>query len=158
MSETSTTRSEPAFATIRFAGDNLVPGQITQLLQVRPTQAYRKGEVYSAGPRSPKLKGRTGVWYFSTDKVVASPRLNDHVAYLFGLLLPAPDRIERLVDLRELMAKKRLKAHVTLFWHGRSKAKKPVVHPVVSAFFKLLPADIQTDFDVDEEPPKRRVA
>lgn len=160
MSETSTTKSETdtpraAFATIRFAGDNLIPDQITELLLVRPTQAYKKGAVYSGGPKSQRLKGRTGVWYFSTDKVVASPRLDDHLNYLLRVLWPAQDKIERLVAIRNLIAKRGLKANVTLFWHGHAKAKRPSVHPVWSEFFKLLPADIQTDFDVDEEPEHR---
>lgn len=157
------TKSEPsdtlsAFATLRFAGDRLVPDQITQILRVRPTQAYRKGEIYSAGPRSSKLRGRTGVWFLSTDKIVASRNLDDHISYLIGLLWPTPDKIERLIDLRQIIAKRGLKAHVTLFWHGRPRGKKPTVHPFLADFFEILPADIQLDFDVDEESPKRRVA
>lgn len=147
-----------ALATIRFTGEHLVPDQITQILQIRPTQAYKKGEIYAAGPRSPQLKGRTGVWYFSTDTVLASRQIEDHVACLIGLLLPAPDKIERLAEVKRLIAKRGLKAHVTLFWHGRHKAKKPTIPPIIPEFFKILPADVELDFEVEEEPAKHHVA
>jgi hypothetical protein len=75
-SGTSSTKSratEPvsAFATLRISGDDLVPIEITKIIKIRPTKAYAKGEHYSGGPRSPDLIGRTGVWFFATDGVVA---------------------------------------------------------------------------------------
>jgi hypothetical protein len=66
--------SVKAYATLRIAGDKLVPEQVTQILKVVPTTAYAKGEHYSGGPRSPDLIGRTGVWYFCTDGIVAGNR------------------------------------------------------------------------------------
>jgi hypothetical protein len=75
-SGTSSTKSrgtEPVstFATLRISGDDLVPIEITKIIKIRPTKAYAKGEHYSGGPRSPDLIGRTGVWFFATDGVVA---------------------------------------------------------------------------------------
>jgi hypothetical protein len=44
---------------LRFFGDNLDPGPITELLNVEPTIAYRKGD-----PRrgKPSVRERTGLW------------------------------------------------------------------------------------------------
>jgi hypothetical protein len=164
MSETSTTKSEPhakvrTFATFRIAGDELDPDQITKLLKIVPTQAYAKGGVFSGGARSPILKGKTGVWFPSTDRVVASDRLSDHLNVLAWLLrvgphpqsrlaiqLPPP----RLLQLRQIMQRKSLHAVVTCFWHGPPKAKEPSVPRACANFFEQIPAEIETDFATDE--------
>src|SRR5713101_1620324 len=162
MSATSTTKSESAgalraFATFRVAGDQLLPEQVTKILNIRPTRAYKKGQRYSAGDRSPNLRGRTGVWYFSTDSLVPSTRLEDHLTFLVRLLFPG--NLTPLVELHHLIQKRSLEAHVTLFWRGRHKAKKPVLPSVATQFFKLVPADVEFDAQtISNEPPRRRVA
>ena len=58
LSATSMTNSEQptrAFATLRFAGDALDPDEISCVLDQQPTRAYRKGERYRPGPRSPEV-------------------------------------------------------------------------------------------------------
>jgi len=71
------------------------------------------------------------------------------------VFLPAGDAL-RVSALHELLKKKNLKAHLTVFWHGPHRARKPIVSPVIEAMFRTLPADIQVDFDTDEEPQARR--
>ena len=69
-SATSTTKSErtlSTFVTFRVAGDALDPDEVTRLMEIRPTHAYRKGEQYSTG-RS-QVVAQTGVWMFSTDRI-----------------------------------------------------------------------------------------
>src|SRR5205809_3955808 len=64
---TSMTNSENTlgtYATLRFAGDALDPDEISSILRTQPTRAYRKGQKYSPGPRSPEVIGKTGIWYF----------------------------------------------------------------------------------------------
>src|SRR5574337_185547 len=91
-SATSSTKSDSrprAFATFRVAGDDLAPDEVTRLLEVRPTEAHVKGETYSTG-RSTVVAG-TGIWLFSTDRVLLSASLPDHVrlvSLIFGLQDP----------------------------------------------------------------------
>lgn len=155
MSATSSTKSDAAsavsFATFRVAGDQLVPSEITTLLQARPTAAYRKGEKVKLGPRSPETTGRTGVWFVSTDEVVSGNNLDDHLGYILRMLFMPSGDAARLFAFRDLLKKKNLKAHLTVFWHGRAGSKKPVLSPSVEALLKVLPADIQVDFDTDEK-------
>jgi len=78
--ETYTTKTElnadgNAFVTLRFAGDDLDPDEISALLPVKPTRAHRKGETFFAGPRAGNLRGRTGMWFLATDKLVPSDDL-----------------------------------------------------------------------------------
>jgi hypothetical protein len=158
-SGTSSTRSrttEPvqAFATLRVSGDNLVPDEITKIIKIVPTKAYAKGEHYSSGPRSLDLIGRTGVWYFATDGVVAGNNLTDHLAFLARLLLPGSGEPGPLPRLQQLLGRRSLRVSVSCFWHGPADARRPSIPRSVTDLLKLIPADIETDFDVDERPSR----
>jgi hypothetical protein len=154
-SATSSTKSRTneqvrAFATLRVAGDELVPGEVTKILKIVPTAAYAKGEHYSGGPRCPDLIGRTGVWYFSTKGVVAGNQLADHLAFLARLLLPGSGEAGPLPRLQQLLRRKTLRVSLSCFWHGPAGARKPSVPRAVIDLLRLIPAEIETDFDVDE--------
>ena len=92
---------------MRIAGDQLVPEQVTQILKIVPTTAYAKGEHYSGGPRSPDLIGRTGVWYFCTDGIVAGNRFSDHLEFVERLLHGRDGGIGPLRALQRLIAARR---------------------------------------------------
>lgn len=149
MLATSTTKSEPIvrFATFRVAGDRLLPDEITAVLQTPPTIAYQKGEKVKFGPRSPETTSKTGVWFLSTDKVVPSQNLDDHLRYIWKMaFVPGGDPLRSLI-FRDILKKRNLKAHLTIFIHG---GKKPALHPSFEAMLKTLPMDVQIDFDSDE--------
>ena len=143
-----------AFATLRVAGDDLVPDEVTKILKIVPTTAYAKGEHYAAGSRSPDLVGRTGVWFFSTKGVVAGSQLADHLAFLARLLLPGSGETGPLPRLQLLLRRRSLRVAVSCFWHGPAGARKPSIPRSVSDLLKLIPAEIETDFDVDERPSR----
>lgn len=156
-SATSTTNSErdatvKAFVTLRIAGDQLAPEQVTRILKIVPTQAYRKGEHYSGGPHSPDLVGRTGLWYFSTDRIVAGNRLSDHLAFIERLVRRDGNGV--MHDLQQLLRRQSLRVVVTCFWHGAAGTRRPAIPRAISATFKAIPAEIETDFDVDETPDR----
>src|SRR5215207_9320958 len=120
---TSPTKIEPrtdrkAFVTLRFAGDDLDPREISAILPLEPTRAHRKGEEFFAGPNAGKLAGRTGVWFVSTDKLVRSDNLRDHFRYLEKLLYPDPNGHARIRRLRDVLQRAGSRAHVTCFWRG----------------------------------------
>src|SRR5438067_608011 len=97
---TSTTKTDvqsdrKAFVTLRFAGDELDPRDISAILPVEPTRAHRKGEEFFAGPNAGYLPGRTGIWFLATDKLVASDDLADHLRFVEKLLCPKPADLGR---------------------------------------------------------------
>jgi uncharacterized protein DUF4279 len=157
-SATSTTRSlktarQKAFATLRFSGDRLDPDDISAILRVPPTKAWRKGERYFAGPRTGRLVGRTGTWFLATDDLVTSPDLGQHLEFLTALFSQGPQGEEgRLVRLREVMARDNLKADVSCFWHGDAGEQPPAISAEKIAKLRALPAEVETDFDTDEPP------
>ena len=136
-----------AYATLRFAGDELEPQEISDALGVEPTRAYRKGERYLAGPRTGELTGRTGIWLLSTDKLVEGSDLARHLSYLTKLIFAGEPG--RVAGLRHLIARRHLMAHVSCFWHGRAGVRPPSVPAPVIEAFRQLPAEIETDFDTD---------
>ena len=137
-----------AFATLRFAGDRLVPGRLTHMLGIEPTLACRKGEDYKRDRAGRVAHGRTGVWYLSTGAIVRGSDLAEHLRYLMNLIRPADDpgrkgRVERL------MLQDGLEADVSCFWHGSAGAIYPTVPDFAVEFFAQLPARLETDFDTD---------
>jgi hypothetical protein len=152
--ETSTTKTDVdadggVFVTLRFAGDDLDPGEISAILPVEPTRAHRKGEEFFAGLRAGNLCGRTGMWFLATDKLVPSGNLQDHLAFLQMLLFPAPGDVSRIAKLSDILKRTHSAAHITCFWRGKSGEPAPrIPDPFISAI-QPLAANIETDFAIE---------
>jgi hypothetical protein len=158
------------FATFRVAGDDLIPSEVTDILHLFPTKAYSKGETYQAGSHAGTRTGKTGVWYFATDTIVASHRLVDHILFLVSVMAPdstlagaliiskaTVDRqiaiarfFGRLNRLKAVLQKRNLSATLTLFWHGSAGAKPPTIPRALLTVFKLFSIEIEMDFDAEE--------
>lgn len=150
-SATSTTKSEPgaiiAFASLRFAGDGLDPSRITAILDIIPTLAYRKGEIFKRS-RGHEVRGRTNLWLLSSKSRVQSSELSDHLEYLLTVLFPggSDDRAERL---RAMLRDGHVQADVCCFWAGSPGMTPPVIPEHVRVALTSLPAEIETDFVTD---------
>ncbi len=162
-------RSEPrraarTFATFRIVGDGLIPDDITKVLGLVPTQAYAKGQSYTAGPQGGELKGRTGLWYLSTDRLIASDRLATHLSALLYLIFGSPTQVEKWIEklnqVKRLAERNSFRVVVTCFWDGPAGAKPPTVPRFLIETCKYINAEIVTDFDTDEDstPDKRELA
>ena len=66
------------FVTFRIAGDQLVPDEITGVLNIVPTHAHEKGENYSTGKST--IVATAGVWLFRTDRITACEDFYTHVS------------------------------------------------------------------------------
>jgi hypothetical protein len=146
ISMTSSENTIRTFATLRFVGDALEPDEISHIVKEKPTRAYRKGEIYRPGPRSPEITAKTGVWYFSTKHKIHSNDLADHINALERLVSPVADRDGRLKELHDVMEHRNLQAHATLFWHGPPGARHPAIPLGATEALRRLPADIESDF------------
>jgi Domain of unknown function (DUF4279) len=152
--ETSTTKTElntdgKAFVTLRFAGDDLDPDEISAVLPIKPTRAHRKGEEFFAGPRAGNLYGRTGMWFLATDKLVPSDDLQDHLAFVQKLLSPRPGDTSRIAKLRDILARTHSAAHVTCFWRGEPGEPTPRIPDRFKSAIQSVAADIEADFAMD---------
>jgi len=86
------------------------------------------------------------IWYFSTRHKIQSSDLADHVDALERLISPFADQDGRLKELREIMERRNLEAHATLFWRGPAEAPRPSIPSAATAALRRLPADIEPDF------------
>jgi hypothetical protein len=145
MSMTSSENAVAKFATLRFVGDALEPDEISHVIKAKPTRAYKKGEVYRPGPRSPEITAGTGVWYFSTKHKIQSTDLADHLNALERLVSPFGDQDGRLKALRDVMERRNLQAHATVFWRGPASTQQPSIPWAATAALQRLPADIEPD-------------
>lgn len=155
--ETSTTKTEvgadgKAFVTLRFAGDDLDPAEISVVLPVEPTRAHRKGEEFFAGPRAGHLRGRTGIWFLATDKLVPGDDLQDHLAFVQKLLSPTPGDISPIAKLRDILERTHSAAHVTCFWRGEPGEPAPQIPDNFKSTIEPLAADIEADFGIPKHP------
>lgn len=135
-----------AFVTLRFAGDALSPEEISAVLPVEPTRAHRKGEEFVAGTHAGKLRGRTGMWFLATDKLVPGDDLDDHLGFVQKLLYPAPGDDSRMTKLRTILERSHVRAHITCFWRGDPGETAPLIPPRFKSAIDPLAADIETDF------------
>ena len=126
---------------------SLEPEEITKLLGVEPTTAYRKGEIYNR-VREHEIRGRTGLWRLTTDRQLESVELTDHLAYLLAILFPGGSD-QFIEPLRALIREFDLEADVDCFWYGEHGAKPPVIPEDVRAAFARIGATVETDFDTD---------
>jgi hypothetical protein len=148
---TSTTKLDvqtdrKAFVTLRFAGDDLDPQEISAILPVKPTRAHRKSEEFFAGPNAGTLRGRTGIWFLATDKLVHSDDLRDHLEFVQKLIYPEPGDKQRIAKLHDILERARSHAHITCFWHGDPGDTAPQIPAEFKSALKPLAADIETDF------------
>jgi hypothetical protein len=148
MTKTELNANGKAFVTLRFAGDDLDPDEISALLPVKPTRAHRKGEEFFAGPRAGNLRGRTGMWFLATNKLVTSDNLQDHLAFVQNLLSPTPGDTSRIAKLGAVLNRTHSRAHVTCFWRGEPGDHAPLIPGRFKSAIEPLAADIETDFAV----------
>jgi hypothetical protein len=156
------------FVTFRIAGDGLVPDEVTELLKVPPAHAHAKGVRYSTG--RVEILPTTGVWFFSTDRLSISKNWVEHLALalvVIGLVqrpqlspsLPAEGELEsvsRVLALGRFLQQKGLTATLSVFWHGAPQATEPQIPNQITDFLRLIPIQIETDFDRDEVASPRR--
>jgi len=135
------------YASLRFIGDGLEPQRLTDVLNVCPEIAYRKGEVYKLSGGH-EIRGRTGLWVISSKGVVASTDLNEHFDYLLGVLFSGGND-SKLKRLHELMRDDGIEADAPCFWHGKHGAKPPVIRDEIRAKLARIPAEIRADFDTE---------
>ena len=101
-----------------------------------------------AGPRAGRQRGRTGIWFLSTDSLVPSDDLRDHLQFLQRLLHPAPGDDSRISKLRAVLERGGSHAHITCFWRGDPGEATPQIPPRFKSAIEPLAADIETDFAI----------
>jgi uncharacterized protein DUF4279 len=80
------------YSTLRVFSDDISPGEITKLLQIEPTDAFRKGDSHNLG----KLKRKTNGWFYSTKKLSVSKDSRRHMDLILATLEGKDDPVKKL--------------------------------------------------------------
>jgi hypothetical protein len=86
------------------------------------------------------------LWFLSTDRLVPSDDLEDHLQFVQKLLYPAPDDDTRIAKLHTILRRDRARARVTCFWRSDLGETPPEIPPRFKRALEPLAADIETDF------------
>jgi hypothetical protein len=97
-----------------------------------------------------------------------SGNLYDHLGLIFtilGVSRSSPinfsseegefSRVARFLRLQKFLEEHSLTAALTLFWHGPQAMAYPKLPSELIELFELIPIKVETDFDKDEEAPRR---
>jgi len=137
-------------------GDALDPKRVSRILKAAPTIAYAKGQTFRAKGDVKDRTGRTGLWLLSTDGIICSGSLTDHLAYLLGVLIPDREDAKPLAGLHALLAEQPgLEADVACFWHGAHGARRPAIPKYLHEVLSLIPAKLELDFATDGQETDR---
>lgn len=93
------------YSTLRIFSDDLVPDEITRLLNIEPTETFRKGESHSKG----RLQRKTNGWFYSTRTLSASKDTRRHI----DLILTALDGRDSAI---KTLCERGCKLDITSYW------------------------------------------
>ena len=96
-------------------------------------------DAYGAGP-VPRVVRGANVLGAHTNRFRAALALE-------RLISPFGDQDNRLKELRDIMERRNLQAHVTFFWRGPPGVQHPTIPSVATATLRRLPADIEPDIE-----------
>src|SRR5690606_22406714 len=84
--------SVETYSTLRIFSDEISPDQITNTLQIEPTEYFRKGDSHSHG----KLKRKANGWFYSTEKLSSSNDTRQHMDLILAALTDKIDFVKNL--------------------------------------------------------------
>ena len=79
-------------STLRVFSDAIAPDEITNLLQIEPTDTFRKGDSHALG----KLQRKTNGWFYSTEKLSSSKDTRHHIDLILATLDGKVDSVKKL--------------------------------------------------------------
>jgi hypothetical protein len=73
---------DKTYSSLRVFSDDIAPDEITNLLQIEPTETFRKGESHSKG----RLQRKANGWFYSTKKLSDSKDTRRHIDLILAAL------------------------------------------------------------------------
>jgi hypothetical protein len=133
---------DQAYASFRVWGDDLDPLEITSALKIPPDTQYRRGEPRvrrsrRTGKISEYPPHKLGMWSFSSEPWVRSPRLEAHLSWFLDQLEPHAKTLRGL--------QRRYKMDFFCFASG-SSTRPPTVARSVRSRAEALGVRIEIDY------------
>lgn len=80
------------YSTLRVFSDDVAPDEMTRVLQIEPTESFRKGDTHSHGTLRRKANG----WFYSTQKLCDSKDTRRHIDMILLTLEGKEEAVARL--------------------------------------------------------------
>jgi hypothetical protein len=93
------------YSTLRIFSDELAPDEITKILQIEPTDSFRKGDSHSGG----RLRRKANGWFYSTEKRCDSKDTRRHIDMVLTALEGKLSAVEKIQN-------RGCKIDITSYW------------------------------------------
>ena len=80
------------YSTLRAFSDDLAPDEITRLLQIKPTERFRKGDSHSQG----RLQRKANGWFYSTKTLCDSKDTRRHIDTILAALEGKRESVQKI--------------------------------------------------------------
>lgn len=124
------------FVTLRIYSDTIIPEEITNTLQVQPSEFVTKGEVYAIN--SKKVREING-WFLTSEGFVDSKDCRRHFDFLADKILPIKNELKALQN-------KDCEIDISCFWSSENGQSGPTLSP--KQLKKLAELELEIWFDV----------
>lgn len=124
------------FVTLRIYSDTIIPEEITNILQVQPSESVTKGEVY--GINSKKVRKING-WFLTSESFVNSKDCRRHFDFLADKIMPIKNKLKALQN-------KDCEIDISCFWSSENGQSGPTLSP--KQLKKLAELELEIWFDI----------
>lgn len=93
------------YSTLRVFSDDVAPDEVTRVLQIEPTESFRKGDSHSQG----KLRRKANGWFYSTQKLCDSKDTRRHIDMIVS-------KLEGKEEAVTSMQRQGCKLDITSYW------------------------------------------
>lgn len=83
-------------------GDKLNPIKLTNILNIEPSEAFKKGDVKIGKKTGTKVIQKTGIWVLETEKYLDSTILTDHINFILNFLHGLKEPLHCLKEVDDL--------------------------------------------------------
>ncbi|HRW04763.1 MAG TPA: DUF4279 domain-containing protein [Caldilineaceae bacterium] len=102
--------TQRVYVDFRIRGNALDPASVSKWLNLEPSRSWAKGDNYTGKMRNPKTneivttsrKRLWGLWVSSSNNMVISKRVEDHMVYLLSKLEQKQQKLSRYLDSPEV--------------------------------------------------------
>lgn len=124
------------FVTLRIYSDILSPEEISNSLQIQPSDTTTKGEV--VGTKTKKVREHNG-WFLSSEGLIESKDCRRHFDFLADKIIPIKARLKKLEN-------EGCEIDISCFWSSENGQGGPTLSP--KQLKKLSELEIEIWFDI----------
>jgi len=131
------------YVTFRVFGKDLIPEEFSKYIELEPTNSRVKGDIIGKPER--QIRSTKGIWMITTQNLVKTTVLEDHLFFLLEKLEPKLNKIRTWCEVRSL------EYDFHCYWHSATGTGGPLLSPQVlgriASFGAVLDFDLYFNDD-----------